>query len=796
MMAELNERKQTASEVVRELPTAIIRWYPFPKKSRIAYVGKADAIFKALKEGYSDNVDRLPLSTKLSKAGTYDYIVCIAYAEKLPDINTFLKAAADHLEPTGKLILGMNNRLGLRYFCGDTDPHTGQVLDGLDDYFRAYSKEEDTFRGRSYDKAGLKKALGEAGFANSKFYSVMPGLENPNLIVADGYKPNESIFNRIFPSYNTPDSLFLEEERLYKGLMDNGMFEAMANAFFIEASVKAPLSDALQITNSIDRGKENAIITVIHADKTVTKLPAYEEGKWKAKALLTNSKKLLKRGIHVVEGSNRNGIYTMPYIDAPTGQIYLEQLLRTDKKAFIAKMDEFRDLLYASSEIYEGYYRENPPEKETSKQKRNRIAREKRDWEGQKVAMLKEGMIDMVPLNSLYVDGHFEFFDQEFCIPDLPADVLVSRMIFTFFFGNPEMTKLMKPEELYKRYNLPDPATTEGGNKYLNIEFRFFDRLMNRDRLVDYYKKIRRNPIAVAANRQRMNFSDEDYQRIFVDIFDKADERKLILFGSGLYARRFLALYGNDYPVYAAVDNNENRWGQKLYPEGVIQSDHDSSDAGISITSPEILSSFHNGEYKVLICIKNYLSVMNQLRQLGINEFSIYDPSKAYQRKRNPVSVASLEALEHSTVPEGTKKYHVGYIAGVFDLYHVGHLNMFRRAKELCDYLIVGVVSDEGVRTFKGVEPFVPFDERVEMIKSCRYVDEVVEIPYIFSGTEDAWRMHHFDVQFSGTDYVNDPDFARFKEFLEQHGATLEFFPYTQSTSSTKIKELIDRKLL
>ena len=121
---------------------------------------------------------------------------------------------------------------------------------------------------------------------------------------------------------------------------------------------------------------------------------------------------------------------------------------------------------------------------------------------------------------------------------------------------------------------------------------------------------------------------------------------------------------------------------------------------------------------------------------------------------------------------------------------------MFRRAKEMCDYLIVGVVSDEGVKHLKRTDPFVPFEERVEMVGSCRYVDEVVEIPYLYGGTEDAWKMHHFDVQFSGTDYVNDSNFARYKDFLESHGATLEFFPYTQSTSSTKLKDLIEKKLI
>ena len=188
---------------------------------------------------------------------------------------------------------------------------------------------------------------------------------------------------------------------------------------------------------------------------------------------------------------------------------------------------------------------------------------------------------------------------------------------------------------------------------------------------------------------------------------------------------------------------------------------------------------------------------MKQLDAMGITEYAIFDPSKAYPRKRHPLTEESAMSFDHSTVPEsGGKKYHIGYIAGVFDLYHIGHLNMFRRAKEMCDYLIVGVVSDEGVLHNKRTEPFVPFKERIEMVRSCRYVDEAVEIPYMYGGTEEAWKMHHFDVQFSGSDYVNDPGFAHYKKFLEDHGATLEFFPYTQSTSSTKIKELINRKLL
>lgn len=163
-----------------------------------------------------------------------------------------------------------------------------------------------------------------------------------------------------------------------------------------------------------------------------------------------------------------------------------------------------------------------------------------------------------------------------------------------------------------------------------------------------------------------------------------------------------------------------------------------------------------------------------------------------------------MESGQSREIPENQKReqvldrkrYHVGYIAGVFDLFHIGHLNMFRRAKEQCDYLIVGVVTDEGVRKYKEVDPFIPFSERIELVRSCRYVDEAVEIPLNYNGTRDAWRLYQFDCQFSGSDYVDNPDWLAEKEFLEKHGAEMVFFSYTESTSSTRIKSLIEKKLL
>ena len=145
---------------------------------------------------------------------------------------------------------------------------------------------------------------------------------------------------------------------------------------------------------------------------------------------------------------------------------------------------------------------------------------------------------------------------------------------------------------------------------------------------------------------------------------------------------------------------------------------------------------------------------------------------------------------------ESSKPYRVGYVAGVFDLFHIGHLNIIRRAKEHCDYLIVGVVSDRQVREGKKVEPFVPFEERLDMVRSCRYVDEAHEIPFEHPDTDMAWKLYRFDVQFSGSDYEHDPVWLAKKKWLEERGSTLVFFPYTQSTSSTHLKKLIEERLI
>lgn len=777
----------TPNQLINDIKTSIIRWYPFEPGVDVIYIGQRDAIFDFLEERFGERARFMDTEAVLRQhaheQNKADYIISIVVPETLEEPGKLFSWAKAHLKPNGRLLLGMNNRMGIKYFCGDRDPYTGRNMDGIDDYFRAYMNPEDKFVGRTYDNAQLQELLANCGFEDNKFYSVFSDLENASFLFADGYMPNEDLQIRIFPTYNSPDTIYLEEERLYSKLLKNGLFHKMANAFFVECSLDGSHTDALQVTSSMDRGRSDAMITIIHENDTVTKEAPFPEGREKLTNLADNMEHLKSRGVPTVEGRLVNDIYTMPLIKAETGLVYLRRIALEDRELFYQRLDEFRAEIMKASETHEGVYEIPAPEDETEEQRQKRLKKNKEPWETEPFLLQKKAFVDMIPLNTFFIDGKFVFYDQEFTMEDYPVKAVLYRVIASVYNFSGKDRQNLPIEEAYARYDI-DMKDSDRFSYLVNIGNFWLERLRKEDELRKYHESVRADYNIINANRQRMNFSADDYTRLFVDIFEYADSRKLILFGSGVFTKRFLALYGQDYEVYAIVDNNEKRWGQKM-------------ETGEEIVSPKIFDKLRHGEYKVIICIKNYLSVMNQLDAMGVTEYSIFDPAKAYPRKHHPLTKEAAEHFDNSTVgKEGGKKYHVGYIAGVFDLYHIGHLNMFRRAKEMCDYLIVGVVSNEGVKHIKRTDPFVPFDERIEMVRSCRYVDEVVEIPYMFNGTEDAWKMHHFDVQFSGTDYVNDPTFKKYKDFLESHGATLEFFPYTQSTSSTKLKDLIEKKLI
>ena len=137
------------------------------------------------------------------------------------------------------------------------------------------------------------------------------------------------------------------------------------------------------------------------------------------------------------------------------------------------------------------------------------------------------------------------------------------------------------------------------------------------------------------------------------------------------------------------------------------------------------------------------------------------------------------------------KKRIIGYTTGVFDMFHIGHLNILKRAKEQCDYLIVGVSTDELCKSYKKKEPIIPYEERKAIIEAIKYVDEV--IPQTDRNKFAAWQRIGFDIMFVGDDWKNSPLFTELEKKFKDVGVKIVFFPYTKTTSSTILREKLDK---
>ena len=139
------------------------------------------------------------------------------------------------------------------------------------------------------------------------------------------------------------------------------------------------------------------------------------------------------------------------------------------------------------------------------------------------------------------------------------------------------------------------------------------------------------------------------------------------------------------------------------------------------------------------------------------------------------------------------KKYKIGYTTGVFDMFHIGHLNILRNAKEQCDFLIVGVSTDELVWNYKHKVPVIPFEERKAVVEAIRYVDQVV--PQVTMDKFAAWQQLHFNAVFHGDDWKGSSMYNKVEEQLQSVGVDMVFLPHTEGTSSTMLKDVLQKKL-
>lgn len=133
----------------------------------------------------------------------------------------------------------------------------------------------------------------------------------------------------------------------------------------------------------------------------------------------------------------------------------------------------------------------------------------------------------------------------------------------------------------------------------------------------------------------------------------------------------------------------------------------------------------------------------------------------------------------------------VGYTTGVYDMFHIGHLNILRRAKEQCDYLIVGVSTDELVQHDKNKTPIISFEDRCKIIESIKYVDKVV--PQIDKNKFAAWEKLHFNKMFVGSDWQGTPQWKGYEKQFAEVGVEIIYLSHTDGISSSLLREKLNR---
>lgn len=133
----------------------------------------------------------------------------------------------------------------------------------------------------------------------------------------------------------------------------------------------------------------------------------------------------------------------------------------------------------------------------------------------------------------------------------------------------------------------------------------------------------------------------------------------------------------------------------------------------------------------------------------------------------------------------------IGYTTGVYDMFHIGHLNILKRAKSQCDYLIVGVSTDELVLQEKNKMPIIPFDERCEIVSAIKYVDRVV--PQLNKNKKQAWEEFKFNKMFVGSDWKGSPQWIQFEIDFAPLGVEIVYLDHTDGISSTILRDKLNK---
>ena len=534
------------------LRTGLLSWYPFEKEASVLEIGAgfggltgvlcgrcgsvtATERFvhraRALAERWKD-ADNLEVWagewSEMEFGRKFDYIILTGVLGRVcggregkEGYADYLKKLSGLLREDGRLLVSVDNRLGLRYFCGAKEPHTNRAFDGLNRYPQGAG-------GRSFTREELKDIVEEAGFPALKFYYPLPDHRLVQLVYTDECPPEKNLKERLLPYYTDQNSLVVRELEIYDDIIGNGMFPGMANSFLAECGRSADTGSAVYAALSTDRGRD-AFATVIHRDRTVEKRPLFAaEGN--AQKLFKRLEDLREHGIPVISCRLEDGALKMPYVEHPTLSNYIKEIALSCPEEVIRILDRLYEYILQSSEAVDSSCcRLGEHLSCAGLEEGEREAVLQLDWG----PVLKKAYIELIPLNSFYnkAEDKFLFFDQEYVRDFYPAKFILFRAVYYIYCFTPGLEGRLPQEELRQRYGLE-----ELWSWFFKEEMLFLKEVRKQDTYRTFYRWVSADGKLIRKNIDKLKSEEEriaDYRvsdkmkriwNVELQMLDRVDE--------------------------------------------------------------------------------------------------------------------------------------------------------------------------------------------------------------------------------------------------------------------------------
>ncbi len=505
--------------------TSVLNWYDFRKNASALEIGaelgaltgllcdrckavtvveeslvRAEAIAKRYSKRenlhiYAGNIKNILFRDK------FDYIILIGGLETVcagsNNLNLYaqyIKELSELLKSNGKLIFSVENRYGIKYFCGTPEKYTRRPFSGINNYpIRT--------NGYCFSKREIEDIIKSAGIRKRKFYYPVPDYLLTQEVYSEMSLPKNSIKDRVVDYYLQVDTLIAKENILRDEIIKNNLFEYFNNSYLIECSKGELLSDICYAAVSTDRGEEHGFATTVFGKGEVHKQALSKNGIPYLKMSYSNILEIHKRGIKIVPHKFIDNKLVMPYEESEKLVEYLAQIVKTNLSEYLAIFDRLYRIILESSEHVDA---------NLNKLKIN----------NENIGIiLKKAYIDMIPLNCFYKSGELLFFDQEFAKENYPAKYVLFRAIRYTYLNHPEIEERIPQIDLQKRYGLEDLWSA-----FLIEEDSFIETNRNHKIQHQFYvwANRNRNYIKEKGNNESVQNENSKYEIIYG--FDKLEK--------------------------------------------------------------------------------------------------------------------------------------------------------------------------------------------------------------------------------------------------------------------------------